>query len=69
MGSYRFDPRVIQDGQVIRFDRTALNTLEQMPVFLVTMWLYAVLVDAEWAGIGGLIYVITRSRKNTIFFL
>ena len=41
-------------------ERTALNMLEQAPVFFVTMWLHCAYVDSAQAGYLGLAYVLAR---------
>ena len=42
-------------------DRSQLNMLEQMPVFLILMWLNAFMVDTTEATILGAIYTGTRA--------
>ena len=46
MAYLRNDPRVVDHPKVVAADRTAMNFLEQMPPFLVTLWLHAAFVDA-----------------------
>ena len=41
-------------------ERTALNMLEQAPLFFVTMWLHCAYVDAAEAGFLGLAYTVFR---------
>ena len=41
-------------------ERTALNMLEQAPVFFLTMWLHCTYVDAAQAGFLGLAYAVLR---------
>lgn len=40
--------------------RVQMNTLEQLVAFLPMLWLFAVLIDAEWAGGLGLLWVAAR---------
>ena len=44
-----------------------LNTLEQMPPFLVAIWLLAVLVDAQQAALLAWIYVVTRALYPLLY--
>lgn len=41
-------------------ERTAINMLEQAPVFFVTLWLHCAYVNAAEAGYLGLAYVVIR---------
>ena len=40
--------------------RVQMNTLEQMIAFLPMLWLFALLIDPEWAGGLGLLWVAAR---------
>ena len=40
--------------------RIQQNTLEQMMLFLPSLWLFAALVSDSWAGVAGLAWVIGR---------
>jgi len=40
--------------------RIQQNTLEQMMLFLPSLWLFAALVSDLWAGVAGLVWVIGR---------
>lgn len=57
----KFDRYFGQDKKMLQADRTQLNMLEQMPPFVVTLWLYAVFVDAGTAGFLGWVYVASRA--------
>jgi len=43
-----------------RYYRVHMNTLEQMVVFLPSLWTFATFVSANWAAGLGLVYVIGR---------
>ena len=57
----RFDRYFTQDRRLLAADRTQLNMLEHMPVFLVLLWLHAFLVSTSEAAILGAIYTGTRA--------
>jgi uncharacterized MAPEG superfamily protein len=40
--------------------RVQMNTLEQLVPFLPMLWLFAILLDGEWAGGLGLLWVAAR---------
>lgn len=40
--------------------RVQQNTLEQLVLFLPSLWLFALLVSDRWAGIGGFVWVVGR---------
>ena len=44
-----------------RVYRVHMNTLEQMMVFLPSLWTFAVFVSASWAAGLGLVYVLGRA--------
>jgi len=46
---------------MLNADRTVANTIEQGIPFLVSLWLYAIFVDATYATILGFAYVAVRS--------
>ena len=41
--------------------RVQMNTLEQLALFLPSLWLFAFLVSPSWAGVLGLAWVIARA--------
>ena len=43
-----------------RINRVHMNTLEQLMVLLPSMWLFATWIDARWAAILGLVYIVGR---------
>lgn len=40
--------------------RAHQNTLEQLVIFLPSLWLFAVVVDDRWAGIAGIVWAVGR---------
>lgn len=56
-----------QDPDLLVADRTMLNMLEQMPPFLVTLWLHAIFVSPVSATIGAWIYIATRAIYPFVF--
>lgn len=57
----KFDRYFSQDRAMLAADRVQLNMLEQMPPFLILLWLNAVFVDITWATVVGGIYVASRA--------
>jgi len=57
----KFDRYFSQDREMLAADRTQLNMLEHMPVFLVLFWLYVVLVSSSEATWLGGIYTASRA--------
>lgn len=55
-----FDRYRSDDPEMLAADRTLLNLLEQLPAFLVLLWLNAAFVGAASATIAGAIYVAAR---------
>jgi len=56
----RFDRYFNQDRELLAADRMQLNMLEQMPVFLVGLWLHAFFVSPTSAGLAGWAYLASR---------
>jgi len=56
-----FDRYFSADRELLAADRAALNLLEQMPPFLVLLWLHAVFVSAPGATLAGGIYLAARA--------
>jgi len=52
---------------VLRGERTFLNTLEQMPAFLITFWCFTVFVQAYVGALIGLIYVVFRAIYPVLY--
>lgn len=57
----RFDRYFGDDREMLAADRMQLNTLEQMPPFLVLLWLHAVFVGSFGATVAGGVYVVARA--------
>jgi uncharacterized membrane protein YecN with MAPEG domain len=57
----KFDRYFGQDRELLAADRTQLNMLEHMPIFLVLLWLHAFLVSSSEAAILGAIYTGSRA--------
>ena len=62
----KFDRYFSPDRKMLAADRTQLNMLEQMPVFLTLLWLHAFLVDMTEATILGAIYTGSRALYPVI---
>lgn len=56
-----FDRYFSHDRAMLAADRTQLNMLEQMPVFLALFWLHAFLVSPFEATVLGAVYTGTRA--------
>jgi uncharacterized MAPEG superfamily protein len=56
-----YDRYFTPDREMLAADRMQLNTLEQMPPFLVLLWLNAVFVGPMGATIAGGVYVVARA--------
>ncbi len=53
-------PAVTGHPEYERAYRVQMNTLEQLVPFLPILWLFAILLDGEWAGGLGLLWVAAR---------
>ncbi len=53
-------PKTIGNEDFERVFRVHYNTLEQMPLFVVLLWFFALLVSAYWAGWLGLLWSVGR---------
>jgi hypothetical protein len=49
------------DPIMLKADRSLGNMLEQMPVFLTLMWMYAAFVDEKSAAVAGVLYTVVRA--------
>ena len=56
----KFDRYFSNDRQMLAADRTQLNMLEHMPLFLLFMWLHAFFVSIDQATLFGGIYTLLR---------
>jgi glutathione S-transferase len=60
-GRYKIPaPAVSGNPDFERYYRVQMNTLEQMMVFLPSLWTFATFVSANWAAGLGLVFVIGR---------
>lgn len=57
----RFDRYRSEDRGLLARERTFLNTLEQMPPFLIALWIHACFVEPNSAAIAGAVYVVARA--------
>ncbi len=57
----KFDRYYSQDREMLAADRIQLNMLEHMPIFLVLLWLHALVGSIDEATITGGIYVAARA--------
>jgi len=48
-----------------RYYRVQMNTLEQLIIFLPAMWTFATFIDADWAAILGVVFIIGRALYFT----
>ncbi len=53
-------PAVTGHEHFERAYRIQMNTLERMPVFLSSLWLYAIFVADNGAALGGLVWIVGR---------
>lgn len=52
-----------------RVFRVHYNTLEQLPLFLIPLWLFALVVSSYWAGWLGLAWLIGRAGYTYGYYL
>lgn len=53
-------PKTTGNANFERMFRAHLNTLEMLPVFFPAMWLFAMFVNADIAGLLGLVFAVLR---------
>jgi glutathione S-transferase len=53
-------PAMSGDPLLERTLRAHLNTLEWMPIFLPSLWLFAIYWSSTWAAIFGIVWIIGR---------
>lgn len=62
-------PAMTGDPRLERAVRVQTNTLEWLPIFLVTLWLFALSAPTPWgrwgAVVGGLVWIVGRSMYMT----
>ena len=56
-----FDRYFGQNEEMLAVDRVVINTQEQMMPFIVSLWLFSVLVSVYYATIFGVLYVALRA--------
>ncbi len=60
LGFMRNHPRILEDVDFIRADRTFVNQVEQAPLFLIGVALFVLLVDVRVGGQLALLYAVLR---------
>ncbi|CAB9498250.1 expressed unknown protein [Seminavis robusta] len=63
----KFGPLSYTDRRIVASNRTVGNTLEQMAIFLVGLWLTTLLTTDDHASICGWVYVIFRSMYPALY--
>jgi glutathione S-transferase len=48
-----------------RVFRVQMNTLEWLPIFLPSLWLYAIYISDPWAAVFGMIWILGRILYTT----
>jgi glutathione S-transferase len=48
-----------------RVFRVQMNTLEWLPIFLPSLWLFAIYISDQWAAVLGLIWILGRILYTT----
>jgi uncharacterized membrane protein YecN with MAPEG domain len=60
-GKYRVDAPAVSGHPVFeRYFRVQQNTLEQLVMFVPSTWLFGTYVNATWAALLGLVFVVGR---------
>ena len=60
-GKYRVDAPAVSGHPVFeRYFRVQQNTLEQLVMFVPSIWLFGTYVNATWAALLGLVFVVAR---------
>ena len=63
----KFGPPCYKDRRIVAGNRMVGNTLEQMPIFLVGLWLTAILTNHDHASVCGWLYVVCRSAYPILY--
>jgi glutathione S-transferase len=58
-------PAVSGNPDFERVFRVQMNTLEWLPIFLPSLWLFAIYISDEWAAVLGLIWILGRILYTT----
>jgi glutathione S-transferase len=53
-------PAISGNSDFERVFRVQMNTLEWMPIFLPSLWLFAIYVSDKWAALAGLVWIVGR---------
>jgi glutathione S-transferase len=53
-------PAIAGNPDFERVFRVQMNTLEWMPIFLPSLWLFAIYVSDKWAALVGLVWIVGR---------
>jgi glutathione S-transferase len=53
-------PAITGNADFERVFRVQMNTLEWMPIFLPSLWLFAIYVSDRWAALVGLVWIVGR---------
>jgi glutathione S-transferase len=53
-------PAITGNADFERVFRVQMNTLEWMPIFLPSLWLFAIYVSDRWAALAGLVWIVGR---------
>jgi glutathione S-transferase len=53
-------PAISGNPDFERVFRVQMNTLEWLPIFLPSLWLFAIYISDEWAAVLGLIWILGR---------
>jgi len=58
-------PAISGQADFERYYRGQMNTLEQLIIFLPALWSFATFVDADWAALLGVVFIIGRALYFT----
>jgi len=58
-------PAVSGNPDFERVFRVQMNTLEWLPIFLPSLWLFAIYISDQWAAVLGLIWILGRILYTT----
>src|ERR1700746_1217615 len=53
-------PAITGNADFERLFRVQMNTLEWMPIFLPSLWLFAIYISDRWAALVGLVWIVGR---------
>jgi glutathione S-transferase len=53
-------PAIAGNADFERVFRVQMNTLEWMPIFLPSLWLFAIYVSDVWAAVCGMVWIVGR---------